>query len=40
MLKCKFSTLMMTSIFTEIVFIMTTDEAVSHLKAILKKNES
>ena len=30
----------MTSFFTEIVFIMITDEAVSHMKAILMKNES
>ena len=30
----------MTSFFTEIVFIMNTDEAVSHMKAILKKNKS
>ena len=30
----------MTSFFTEIVFIMITDEVVSHMKAILMKNES
>ena len=30
----------MTSFFTETVFIMITDEAVSHMKAILMKNES
>ena len=30
----------MTSFFTEIVFIMITDEAVSHMKAILMKNKS
>ena len=30
----------MTSFFTEIVFIIITDEAVSHMKALLMKNKS
>ena len=30
----------MTSFFTEIVFIMITDETVSQMKAILMKNKS
>ena len=39
MLKCKFRSLM-TSFFTETVFIMITEETVPHMRATLMKNES